>query len=195
MKEHIVYNSKLASDGRAAAKLFGIPYTVLSSWQLEGYIGRSVITPEQWQLLNMIRCHIWENRRAIRAMLANLPKRERRRLVDDCEKTAIERIVYTDFLRFRLTGKGIMNDNRLITFNRYQDYLTWRHPNLYHLLTRGIYDKQIKSAEARIRYCRQRGLLNRLIADLGLSLLTDGTVVNPAIRTNVEATGRYIFYD
>lgn len=198
MRECITYDEVLAADSRAVAKLFGIPHTVLSAWQLEGFISRGVITTAQWQTLNMIRCMIWDNRRVIRAMLANLPKRERRRLVDACEKNTTERIVYTDFLRFKLVGKGLMNDGRLITFDHYQKYLSWRHPQLCHLLTRKIFDRQRKAAEARIRYCRQHGTLTQLIADLGLKIQDDGTVVNPRIRSHEDTrvpSGRNIFYD
>ena len=198
MRERIAYDEKLAADSRAVAKLFGIPITVLTAWQLEGYISRRVITPQQWGMLNMIRCVIWDNRRVIRAMLANLTKAERRRLIDGCEKTTIERIVYTDFLRTKLTGRGLMDDDRLITFVHYQRYLVWRHPQLHHLLTRKIFERQRKSAEARIRYCRHRGTLSQLIVDLGLKINDDGTVVNPWIQQHQaisENPGLNIFHD
>lgn len=197
MRSRIEYVETIASDSRAVAKLFSIPQTVLAAWQLEGFIGRVTVTQEQWERLNMIRCVIWDNRKVIRAMLATLPRSERRRLIDSCEKTTIERIVYLDFLRVKLTGRGLMNDDRQITFCRYQKYLAWRHPHLCHLLTLKIFEKQRKSAEARIRYCRQHGTLDRLITDHGLKILEDGSITNPWISDEPTKTdsGKNIFYD
>lgn len=197
MRDRVAYDQVTASNSRAVAKVFDIPHTVLQVWQREGFIDRVLVTPEQWEMLNMIRCVIWDNRRVIRAMLANLPKSVRRRLVDDCEKNTIERIVYHDFLRVKLTGRGLMNDGRLITYVHYQRYLSWRHPNLCHLLTRQIFERQRKAAEARIRYCRKMGTLGTLISDLGLQL-RDGVIVNPFIQENnphVGFIGRNIFHD
>jgi len=198
VRECFGYDAALAVDSRAVAKVFGVPHTVLAVWQQEGFVDCEVVTPEQWATLNMIRCAVWDNRRVIRAMLANLPKRERRRLLDDCDKPAIARIVYYDFLRAKLTGKGLMSDGRLITYEHYGKYLSWRHPQLQHLLTRKIFEQQRKSAENRIRYCRKHGTLPRLIADLGLVLLADNTVANPWIRqpdANNAFSGRNIFHD
>lgn len=197
MRNRIEYVESIASDSRAVAKLFCIPQTVLAAWQLEGFISRVKVTPEHWERLNMVRCVIWDNRKVIRAMLATLPKSERRLLIDSCEKTTIERIVYLDFLRVKLTGRGLMNDDRQITFCRYQKYLAWRHPHLCHLLTLKIFGKQRKAAEARIRYCRQHGTLERLIADLGLKILGDGSITNPWISVEPTKTdsGKNIFSD
>ena len=195
MRAQIEFRADLSTDSRIVAKLFGIPHTVLSAWQLEGYIDRASITQHQWNFLNMIRCCIWDNRRVIRAMLAGLPKSERRRLVDSCEKTTIERIVYLDFLRLKLVGRGIMNDGRLITFTHYQRYLTWRHPNLHHLLTRRVFDKQRKAAEARIRYVKHHGSLDQFISDLGLRRLANGQIVNPNIKEAVAPMSSAVFFD
>ncbi len=116
----------------------------------------------------MIRSCVWDNRNVIRSMLRGLPQAERRRLIDTCEKTTIERIVYNDFLRFKLSGTGIMADCRPVTYQRYTEYLGWRHPYLYHLLTRKIFTTQRKSALAKIRYARLTGALNQLMNDLSV---------------------------
>jgi hypothetical protein len=162
------YNHEIASDIKAISRMFGIPQRIIKQWQLEGYLSRTYITDEQWRWLELVQLAIWKNRAVIRAILSGLPRSERRRLADDCEKKGIERIVYNDFLRMKLRGDGIMGDGRNITFHRYQHYLHWRHPNLWQLLTRQIFDTQRKSALARIRYARQTGRIEQLMADLGV---------------------------
>ena len=164
------YQPDAASDVKALSKIFGIPQRIIRLWQLEGYLSRTCITEEQWRWLDLIRLAVWVNRAVIRAMLAGLPQAERRRLADDCAKLGIARIVYNDFLRFKLRGDGIMGDGRRVTYQRYQKYLQWRHPNLWQLLTRQIFDAQRKSALARIRYARQTGRLEQLKADMSVNL-------------------------
>jgi len=161
------YQPEYASDVKTLSLIFGIPQRIIRLLQLEGYLSRTCITEEQWRWLDLIRLAIWSNRTVIRAMLAGLPRAERRRLADDCTKMGIERIVYNDFLRFKLRGDGIMGDGRNVTYDRYRQYLQWRHPNVWHLLTRQIFDTQRKSALARIRYARQTGRIEQLMADMG----------------------------
>ena len=166
MRAAIPYEPAVAGDIRALTQSFDIPLYIVRQWQLEGFLSRSVVTEAEWELLNLVRCCIWGNRNVIRAMLRKLPVSERRRLIDACEKTAIERIVYVDFLRFKLSGTGIMGDAWPVTFERYQKYLTWRHPNLYSLLTYNIFIKQRKAALAKIAYARKTGTLEQLARDL-----------------------------
>lgn len=163
----IPYQSEVAEDIRKLSAIFGIPQRIIRQWQLEGYMSRGCISAEEWGWLALIQDAIWNSRAVIRAMLAGLPQAERRRLADDCEKRGVERIVYNDFLRFKLCGDGIMGDGRNVTYDRYRKYLQWRHPNLWHLLTRQIFDTQRKSALARIRYARQTGRIEQLMADMG----------------------------
>lgn len=166
MRERILYNEDAAGSILAISKLFDIPQYVLRHWQLAGFISRSVITMAEWEALDLIRCCIWDNRNVIRAMLRNLPASERRRIVDTCQKTTLERIVYNDMLRFKLSGIGIMGNGRQVTYQRYESYLTWRHPNLYHLLTRKIFEKQRKAALAKISYARKTASIVQLRNDL-----------------------------
>lgn len=197
MRQAITYDSGLAGNIRSVARLFRIPLRILMDWQQDGLLSQE-ITPEQWFFVDLVRRAVWENRKVLRAMLANLPRSERRALLDGCEKSAIERIVYLDFLRVKLTGRGFRNDGRLITFERYKKYLHHRHPKMLWMLTRQVFDRQRKAAEARIRYCRQRGTLSQLISDLGLEVQEDGTVVNPWVRqqeATSEYSGRNIFHD
>lgn len=164
----INYKPEISGDVRSLSELFGIPQRIIRIWQLEGYLSRTCLTEEQWHWLDFIRLAVWQNRAVLRAMLAGLPQAERRRLADDCQKLGITRIVYNDFLRFKLRGDGIMGDGRSVTYQRYLQYLHWRHPHLWHLLTRQIFDRERKSVLARIRYARQTGRLDQLIADMGV---------------------------
>ena len=166
MRERIAYDLGAAGDVRALSILFGLPQYVLRRWQLEGFISRSILSAVDWAILNMIRSCIWDNRNVLRAMLRGMPMSERRRLVDTCEKTTIERIVYDDFLRFKISGTGIMGDGRSVTFKRYAEYLSWRHPNLNYLLTYQIFIRQRKAALAKINYARKIGTLDQLIQDM-----------------------------
>jgi hypothetical protein len=99
-------------------------------------------------------------------MLKGLSGAERRRLADTADKTAIKRIVYSDFLRFKLRGGGIMEDGLPVTYDMYEQYISWRHPNLCKLLTRVIFEKQRKAALSRISYARRTGTLDQLTHDL-----------------------------
>jgi hypothetical protein len=165
----LTYQPECASDVKSLSQVFGIPQRIIRLWQREGYLSRECITADQWGWLELVKDALWSNRTVIRAMLAGLPQAERRRLADDCTKKGVERVVYNDFLRFKLRGDGIMGDGRNITYDRYRKYLQWRHPNLWHLLTRQIFDAQRKSALARIRYARQTGRLEQLMADMGVT--------------------------
>jgi hypothetical protein len=143
-----------------------MPQYILRMWQFEVYISRSVITPAEWETLDMIRRAIWDNRNVLRAMLKGLPAAECRRFADTADKTAIERIVYSDFLHFKLRGGGIMEDGRPVIYQRYEQFLSWRHPNLCKLLTRGVFETQRKSALSKISYARRTGTLDQLTHDL-----------------------------
>jgi hypothetical protein len=167
MRAPLPFNPNFASNIRALSKLFDIPQFILRMWQTLGFISRSAVTPAEWEALDFIRMAVWDNRSVLRAMLRGLPLAERRRINDTCVKTAIERIIYDDFLRFKLaTPGGIMGDGRPVTYERYEHYLSWRHPNLFHLLTRKIFLRQRKAALARIDYARRTGSLDRLRHDM-----------------------------
>lgn len=168
MRAPIPFQPTAAGDIKPLSQLFGIPQRVIRIWQLEGYLSRTSITEEQWHLLNMIRAVVWDNRTVLRAMLADLPRAERRILADVAEKTGIERIVYIDMLRFKLRGSGIMGDGLPVTYERYRGYLRWRHPNLWHLLNRAIFVRQRKAALAKISYADKTGKQDQLIKDMKL---------------------------
>jgi hypothetical protein len=166
VREPLPYNPEVSRDIKSLSKCFGIPQYILRQWQLEGIISRSAVSAAEWEFLDGIRSGVWQNRNVIRAILRALPISERRRIIETCEKSAIERIVYDDFLRFKLRGGGIMEDGRPVIFDRYEQYLSWRHPNLCELLTRSIFEKQRKAALAKISYARRTGTLNQLTHDL-----------------------------
>lgn len=166
MRAAIPYKPEVAIDIRALSKLFDIPQYILRIWQSQGFISRSVVSAAEWEMFNMIRCCIWDNRNVIRAMLRGLTAPERRRLIDACDKTAIERVTYEDFVRFKMGSTGIMGDGRPVTYERYMHYLSWRHPHLCHLLTKDIFIKQRKAALAKIAYARNTGTYDRLTRDM-----------------------------
>lgn len=166
MRASVNYDVAVAGNIKVLSHIFGIPQYILHQWQLEGLISRSVISKTEWEALNLICRGVWDNRNVIRAMLRGLTVSERRRLIDVCDKTAIERIVYDDFLRFKLNGCGIMGDGRPVTYERYEQYLTWRHPGLCHMLNRQLFNKQRKAALAKIDYACRTGTIERLQRDM-----------------------------
>lgn len=166
MRAPVPYSTAIAGDAKALAHTFGLPQYILRRWQLEGLISRSVITVTEWEALDLVRRGVWDNRAVLRAMLRGLPVDERRRIIDTCVKTAIERIVYNDFLRFKLSGTGIMGDGRPVTYGRYEQYLSWRHPGLCLLLSRQVFDRQRKAALAKIAYAKKTGTYKQLKQDM-----------------------------
>jgi hypothetical protein len=170
------YDPLLASSVKALSAKFSIPQYVLRHWQIQGYIDRCQITPEEWQILSFVQRAVWPSILVARALLATLPKKARGKLVRGCEKTAVERAVFFDLLRAKLLGQGLPGSGKArITYSEYAEYLSWRRPSLRQKLTRQIFVNQRKAALATIAYAQKRGQVSRLVEELRIEYIDHGS--------------------